>query len=346
MGKLEYRIAKSIANKFPFAIYRMPNSVKIKSVFQKDSSTQYISDFSEKGFVFAPFNDIDNSLIIPYHISLRDEFDLEFNDFNFIPKSLTGESNEMKQIHVDLVRNGIDFIRKGEADKIVLSRKKVVSVEEFNFFEIFKKLMFQNTNAFVYLWFHPVSGLWMGASPEVFLTIKGNRFKTMALASTRSYEGSLDVDWNDKEKKEHQFVTDYIQSKLHDLDLKISKPFTIKAGSLVHICSNIEGKLSSNNQLYTLFRTLHPTPAVCGISKEKASQFILENENYDREFYTGFLGEVNQNSDTKLFVNLRCMKAVNNKAHIFVGGGITKDSDPNKEWKETVLKSEVINSVL
>ena len=74
--------------------------------------------------------------------------------------------------------------------------------------------------------------------------------------------------------------------------------------------------------------------------------FIVKNEGYDREFYTGFLGELNVDGQTNLFVNLRCMKVENNLVHIFVGGGITIDSNVEDEWQETVEKSKVVKKAL
>jgi len=96
---------------------------------------------------------------------------------------------------------------------------------------------------------------------------------------------------------------------------------------------------------------LHPTPAVCGLPKKITKDFILNNEGYNREYYSGFLGEINKDfvskeNNTDLFVNLRCMQITDNKAFIYVGGGITKDSIPENEWKETVNKSMTIKKVL
>ena len=108
----------------------------------------------------------------------------------------------------------------------------------------------------------------------------------------------------------------------------------------------------SNPTLKTLIRALHPTPAVCGLPRENAKQFILENEQYNRSFYTGFLGELNfqknktVSESSSLFVNLRCMNIIDKKVSIFVGGGITKDSNAKKEWEETVSKSKVMKRVL
>ena len=111
-----------------------------------------------------------------------------------------------------------------------------------------------------------------------------------------------------------------------------------------------------------IIRLLHPTPAVCGLPKDASKAFILENEQYDRTFYTGFLGELNcddtketENSD--LFVNLRCMqiefsnaqndsKQILAKAILYIGCGITKDSIPEKEWEESVSKSVTMKKIL
>ena len=97
---------------------------------------------------------------------------------------------------------------------------------------------------------------------------------------------------------------------------------------------------------------MHPTPAVCGLPRNNAKDFVLKNENYHRSFYTGFLGEINMedknlnSKNSSLFVNLRCMEIRNEKASIYVGGGITKDSVAKKEWEETVSKSKTMKKVL
>ena len=91
---------------------------------------------------------------------------------------------------------------------------------------------------------------------------------------------------------------------------------------------------------------VHPTPAVCGLPKNEAKVFILENEGYDREFYTGFFGELNLKGSSNLFVNLRCMQVLKNQLALYIGGGITIDSIPEKEWEETIAKSEVMLKVL
>ncbi|NJM80882.1 MAG: hypothetical protein HC854_17015 [Flavobacterium sp.] len=95
-----------------------------------------------------------------------------------------------------------------------------------------------------------------------------------------------------------------------------------------------------------LLNTLHPTPAVCGLPKDKALQYILENENYDRKFYTGFLGEFNTKDTSNLFVNLRCMEIDTTTVNLYVGCGITSGSDPKKEYIETQNKLGTMLKIL
>ncbi len=222
----------------------------------------------------------------------------------------------------------------------------------------------------MYCWYHPNVGLWLGATPETLLEVEQNRFSSMALAGTQEYLGTLNVVWDDKEKEEQQLVTDYVIDNLksHLSNLECSEVKTVKAGQVLHLKTDISGLLKeSSKNLQKLIFTMHPTPAICGLPKVDAMQFILDNEHYNREFYTGFLGELNKETkmqprsgrlntankangfnkrSSHLFVNLRCMQLQESKAILYIGGGITKDSNPENEWLETVKKAETIKSVL
>ena len=93
---------------------------------------------------------------------------------------------------------------------------------------------------------------------------------------------------------------------------------------------------------------LHPTPAVCGIPKDEAFEFIKEHEGYAREYYTGYLGMLSSDPDcsSALYVNLRCMKYADNKVTVYVGCGITAQSDPEMEWQETIDKCQTMFKIL
>ncbi len=348
MKKLNDIVLKSLENKLPFVVYRKPNAEIITGVFQNDNTTTNTLNLDIDGFIFAPFDNKQEALIIPYSNSNIQEFKIKTINVELAINSKSSSISRAKNTHIKLVEKGIDAINNSDLNKVVLSRKEEVSIDDFQIVETFKRLCDNYPNAFVYLWFHPKSGLWMGATPERLLAVKDNKFKVMALASTQEYKGSLNVKWGLKEQEEHQFVVDFIVSNLKGFELEISKTYTIKAGNLLHLRADISGSVPSKiKNVTSLINILHPTPAICGLPKEKAKAFILENENYNREYYTGFLGEMNGNS-IDLFVNLRCMKVdlENKQATIFIGGGITKDSDSEKEWNETVAKANVMKKVL
>lgn len=347
MKELKDKIKASIKSELPFVVYRKTNDNLIHSVFQTDNSVNFCNNFSENGFVFAPFDDSKEALLIPYSKSEKLSFQFEKHEDSSKLKTQFSELEIGKSEHINLIKKGIDYINTSDVKKIVLSRKEVIETQDFDVYEVFQKLLENYQTAFVYLWFHPKTGIWMGATPERLLAIENQKFKVMALASTQLYNGTLDVVWGEKELQEHQFVVDYIVSNLKNYKLEVSKTYTVKAGSLLHLRADISGTIQDANfSLPNLIQSLHPTPAICGLPKKIAKEFILKNENYNREYYTGFLGELNINS-TDLYVNLRCMKVEsNNNNSIFIGGGITKDSNPEKEWEETVAKTNVMKKVL
>ena len=341
------KIRFSYTNALPFVVYNKPNTNKIIGYFQKNDKLNFLDSFSDSGFIFAPFDDKQQTILIPEFDSSK--FTVEFSSEPNQKDKVSIESQETgKQAHLDLVTRGIDFIKSGKAKKVVLSRKEDIILGDFSVASVFKKLLLNYPLAMTYVWYHPKVGLWMGATPETLVSVKKNVFKTMALAGTQPFADSLNVMWQQKELDEQQFVTDYINKQLEEKvnELTFSHPYTVKAGNLLHLRTDISGIIKNKEDLKFLVENLHPTPAVCGLPRETAKQFILKCENYDREFYTGYLGELNLNNSSNLFVNLRCMKIKNTVASVFVGGGITKDSIVENEWQETVEKAKVMESCL
>lgn len=361
-------LERQYEQQLPFVVYsRAINSI-IKCWLQKDDVLHTTSDFSESGFVFAPFNLSDKSIVLPknecQHLSLEiSDIDVE-KDFKKINISNDGEND-----HLQLITKAISSIKKGNLDKVVLSRKIEKTIENPNPLTIFKRLFNTYKNAMVYCWYHPKVGLWLGATPELLFKVEGQNLTTISLAGTQPYTADAAVTWTNKEYEEQQIVTDYIAKQIepHTSHVKISEVETVRAGNLLHLKTYIHSRIQPDSTLKSVIEALHPTPAVCGFPKEVAKAFILNNENYNREYYTGFLGELNlkttKNRNTNkrnvennaytmvktcsnFYVNLRCMQLKDNKAIIYVGGGITKDSVPENEWMETVNKAKTIVNVL
>ena len=359
----------------PFVLYRKPNASVIKGVFQDDDIVYTSKDLTESGFVFAPFNAEKQTVFMPFSVSetlessyaISEVTEQNTRDKKEVQQESENVLNDAKDFHINLVTNAIIAIEKERLKKVVVSRKEEVRLTESNPMALFERLLAKYPTAFVYCWYHPKIGLWLGATPETLLSVTGNRFTTMALAGTQAYTGEDNPVWKAKETEEQQLVTDYLIASLESSvsNIIVAATKTIKAGSLLHLSTKVSGVL--NSDLMEVVKALHPTPAVCGLPKTVAKQFILENENYDREFYTGFLGEINSKEKTSrntnrrnvennayaaiktvsnLYVNLRCMQLTDVKASIYVGGGITKDSIAKNEWQETVNKTETMKAVL
>ncbi|MDX6747181.1 chorismate-binding protein [Polaribacter sp. PL03] len=353
MNNLFDKITNQYSNKLPFVAYRKPNKKNISVFLMVDETLNFVSDFKERGFVFAPFNSDEKAILFSEEKALLFSEEVNLENSNLKDVFFTAD-NLSEERHIKIVEKAIKKINSSDLQKVVISREELVHLSNFDLLEIYKRLLSTYKNAFVYVWYHPKVGLWFGATPETLLNLEGTSFKTMSLAGTQIYNENKTAVWKSKELEEQQLVTDFIENQLEKIakNLVINKIETVKAGNLLHLRTKVWGELESSSTVKELIRALHPTPAVCGLPRKISREFIFENEIYYRSFYTGFLGELNiQNSkedknSSSLFVNLRCMKIENNIASIFVGGGITKDSNAKKEWEETVSKAKTMKRVL
>lgn len=343
------KIQKSLSKKLPFVVYAKPDSNIVNGIYQKKNTLFYLENYSQQGFVLAPFDETCQTVFIPI-----DNSEVSEESWNVVStfehsKEKIPYSDSQKKHFEKLVDNMILEINKGKISKIVASRKEDFFVTDINIVSLVQKMFSKYPATFRYLFYHPKVGMWLGATPEKLLSIEKNILQTMAYAGTQKYEENTEVIWGEKEKQEQQFVTDFIVENLKSESSKteISEPFTSQAGTLLHIRTDIKARLKENFSLEQIIRKIHPTPAVCGFPKELAKQFILQNEGYNRSFYSGFLGELNygENNTSELYVNLRCMEIQDKKVSLYIGCGITKDSIPEKEFFETVNKSVTMKSL-
>ena len=247
-----------------------------------------------------------------------------------------------KEGYLEMGNELLNELKNKHLDKVILSRVLCFS-EPFDQELVFDKLERQYASAFVYKVESSIFGTWMGATPELLLEEKGGEVSLVSLAGTKSADD--DSAWQVKERKEQEYVTDYIEQCLIENHLPVktkSEPFDHFAGPVKHLkttftIGNVKDKIS-------LLKSLHPTPAVCGIPKETAKKQIKRHEKHPRELYAGMIGEMGQGC--RLFVNLRCMQVVNGKAYLYVGGGYTKDSNPELEWEETEKKANTLLNIL
>jgi len=207
-------------------------------------------------------------------------------------------------------------------------------------------------HAFVSMIQLPEVGCWIGATPEPLLLIEDGKVKTVSLAGTQLATGN-DIDaysWSGKEIEEQGIVTGFVEKTLQSLQIKDytqKGPANYQAANLIHLKTSFEfNETDLGSRLPDFLKALHPTPSVGGLPKEAARTFILEHENYNRAYYTGFLGPVHMEGNTRLFVNLRCLQLFDTNFTLYSGAGITASSVAEREWEETDNKMLTMLNVM
>ncbi|SHG34821.1 chorismate-binding protein [Chryseobacterium vrystaatense] len=247
---------------------------------------------------------------------------------------------ENKDEYIHTLHEVIDLIKEHQLPKLVYARRKIFT--KFNVVDYkksFEKLCITYPNAFRYI-FNDGSNAWMGAFSETL----GKFNKTTHQFETMSLAGTLPIaeEWTEKEIEEQKPVTSYIKDvlKSYSQNIEVSETYDHISGNIKHLRTDFKAQINPED-LDSLINSLHPTPAVCGIPKDFCKKSIQKFEKFPREFYAGFI-KVETDESVMYFVNLRCARLYKDSVHIFVGGGITSQSSPEKEWQETELKSEAI----
>jgi isochorismate synthase len=348
----------AISKNLPFVTFRLPQQEHTTTYIQTTPGNvewNTIRDISgETGFIMAPF-DVRNGhrylmvkpdLVIEGEKISRDMIrQVKMLDprpqprWNGGPPVVTEQEAYMEQ--VTAIKSSI---ATGAFQKAVLSRIRVVNGDHMETIpRLYQAINRKHPNAFVYL-FKSDEHFWLGASPEPLLRLREGKVSTVSLAGTRSYaEKHMNLNrWTAKEVLEQEYVTRYIHDVLRAFgvkDYRVSSPYVKKAGNLLHLRTDFSFDFERlKGRLWEFVDAMHPTPAVAGQPKEEAIQFIKQLEPHDRDYYTGFLGPVSHEGITDLFVNLRCIKITPSYLSLYVGGGITLESDPAEEWNETRLK--------
>ncbi|MDL1914240.1 MAG: hypothetical protein FDW93_06945 [Bergeyella sp.] len=243
---------------------------------------------------------------------------------------------ETKTEYLNRVLETKNYIQKHQLEKLVLARKKIVSAPQLDIKKTFLNLCKLYPSAFVYL-FSYQGDLWIGAFSEILgkYNKKTQIFMTMSLAGTIG----LKEVWSEKEILEQESVSKYIHHTLEAFSGNIQKsaPYDHLSGNIKHLCTDFSVHLSLP-EIPSLIQKLHPTPAVCGFPKDISLKGLHTLENFDREYYAGY-SQIDTPDYLYYFVNLRCAKIYKNSLVLYLGGGITPLSNPEKEWQETERKA-------
>jgi len=345
MNSLQDKLIELWDRQYPFVSFRVPNSEEVIVYYQNKNNLYSTNDMLVSGFVMSPFSQTEETYYIPDDLNetfLRKNIPLsEKHEYNIM------EDASKKTDFIELITRAKEQIYSGVFNKVVVSRHLTFPSKKkpVNLFLALENLY---PETLVYLWHHPKVGTWLGASPEQLVNSTVKETKTMSLAGTQLYNQYEPSKWTSKEYEEQAIVTKEMTNDLKTIfpsdQILVKGPLNLRTGNLLHLCTHFKMP-ALKVPLQLLINALHPTPAVAGVPKEKAIEFIKSEEGYNRLFYTGFLGIITKEKK-HLFVNLRCGKWKEGELTLFVGAGITKGSIPENEWIETQRKATTLFRIL
>ena len=363
------QIEKLIEQKISFALYRMPWTEEPLLAMENADGVETLSSLEElshrEGFLIAPFK------VSPMHpiVLIHHQYTAHgWEEIEYMLKEAKGNEYVHKDVHMEneysevipqksqketycaAFGRYIDELRKGRFKKLVLARNATYEMDaDTSPLNLFVTACNAYPRMMISFSFTPYTGVWIGSSPEIILSGSGDEWHTVALAGTMPIEDNMIRDeWSLKNTEEQAYVSEYIRKVLKKYANEISEngPYTARAGQLQHLKTDFCFRMKSTSHLGELIEALHPTPAVCGLPKQEAYDFITGDESFNRKYYSGIIGPISTKGITSLYVNLRCMNLHKDRATLYAGGGILASSVMEAEWKETLHKMNTMRRCL
>jgi anthranilate synthase component 1 len=262
-------------------------------------------------------------------------------------------SNFAKDAYLAAVEKAKDYIRAGDIFQVVPSQRWT---QDFHLppFSLYRSL--RQTNPSPFMFYFNFGGFQVvGASPEILVRVFGQEVTIRPIAGTRprgatpaedlALEAELLAD--KKELAEHLMLLDLGRNDVGRVSklgsVKPTEKFTIERYShVMHIVSNVVGKLASDRDALSAFFAGMPAGTVSGAPKIRAMEIIDELEPEKRGIYGGGLGYISAGGDMDMCIALRTAVIKDKKLYIQAGGGVVYDSDPASEYQETIHKSNAI----
>ncbi len=293
--------------------------------------------------------------------SIISKFEL-FSDYQNIklPDQFTNKknknlikSNTTKQKFKSLIKKAKKYISKGDIFQVVLSQRFERRIEKKPI-EIYNYLRKSNPSPFMFYFNYEDFNV-LGSSPEILVRLRNEEVTIRPIAGTRprgknksedkKYE--LDLLKDKKELSEHLMLLDLGRNDVGKVSkinsVKVTEKFKVeKYSHVMHIVSNVIGKF---NNKFSLFETLlsgFPAGTVSGAPKIRAMEIIDELEKNKRKLYAGGIGYFTPNNEFDTCITLRTALIKNNKFYVQAGAGIVADSNPNKEYAETINKAKAL----
>ena len=267
------------------------------------------------------------------------------------------KSNTSKKKFLGMVNKAKEYIKIGDIFQVVLSQRFEAKLSKKPL-EIYKKLRVTNPSPFMYF-FNFEDFQIIGASPEILVRLRDNKITVRPIAGTRPRGANSKQDnffakdllQDKKELSEHLMLLDLGRNDAGKVSkigtIKVTESFMIeKYSHVMHIVSNVIGIY---NKKYSKFKSLlagFPAGTVSGAPKIRAMEIIDELETTKRKVYAGGIGYFSANGEFDTCIALRTAVAKNKKFYVQAGAGIVADSNPIKEYEETVNKAKALMSAL
>jgi isochorismate synthase len=255
------------------------------------------------------------------------------------------------------VARGVQRIRSGELEKVVLAREVEVHAPRAHDASAVVGLLREAFRSCYVFAVGRGDATFLGASPELLIRREGQRASTVALAGSirRSVDPAVDDHLGEqllgsaKDREENEIVARRIAQLLHPHSVWVSaatEPGLVRVANIQHLGAPIRAQLRSPIDAVSLAGLLHPTPAVGGEPSEVALKLIPALEGIDRGWYAGPVGWTDSTGDGEFCVALRCALLRGPLATCYAGAGIVRDSDPAAELAETEVKLQALLPLL
>jgi salicylate biosynthesis isochorismate synthase len=257
----------------------------------------------------------------------------------------------------EAVARGVERIRAGQLEKIVLAREVQVHAPAVHDpGAVYGVLREAFPSCFVYAVGRGGS-TFIGASPELLIRREGMRAGTIALAGSTRRSSDPAVDdhlgegllHSEKDREEHAIVARRIERTLRARSVWVTtapEPTLVRVANIQHLATPIRAQLAEPVDVVDLVGLMHPTPAVGGEPFAVAAPLIPALEGLDRGWYAGPIGYTDAAGDGEFCVALRCALLTGAVARCYAGVGVVRDSDPAAELAETDVKLQALLPVL
>ena len=267
------------------------------------------------------------------------------------------KSNTSKNRFLKMVNKAKEYIKIGDIFQVVLSQRFEATLTKKPL-EIYKKLRVTNPSPFMYF-FNFEDFQIIGASPEILVRLRDHKITVRPIAGTRPRGKNTKEDnffakdllKDKKELSEHLMLLDLGRNDAGKVSkigtVKVTESFMIeKYSHVMHIVSNVVGIYNKKYSKFTSLLAGFPAGTVSGAPKIRAMEIIDELEQTRRKVYAGGIGYFSANGEFDTCIALRTAVVKNKKFYVQAGAGIVADSNPIKEYEETVNKAKALINAL